>query len=375
MKTLISLLMITTLSCTSLFSQAPQAINYQAVIRGSAGYLLSNTDVNVKISIQQDSIGGAVKYSENHATTTTVYGIVNLAIGQGTVLSGSFDTIPWEDSDHFIKIEMDTTDGSNYYDMSTTQLLSVPYALESDHSSSLTLTDSQGDKYNVVVDTSGSLQVILVWTACGDSLYDYRDGKYYQTVLIGTQCWISQNLNVGTRINANKNPADDSIIEKYCYDDNEDYCDTLGGLYQWYEAMQYVTTEGTQGICPDGWHIPTDDEFKILEGTVDNQYGVGDPIWETEGFRGSDVGLNLKSTSRWINDGNGTNLFGFTALPGGLRGYQGGTDLLGSDAYFWSSGEASGSHAWLRVLFYPEYRVSRNHFYYSWGLSVRCLQD
>jgi len=87
---------------------------------------------------------------------------------------------------------------------------------------------------------------------------DARDGKTYNTVLIGTQCWMRENLNIGTRIDGSQNQTDNGTIEKYCYDDLESNCDIYGGLYQWDEAMQYVTTQGVQGICPAGWHLPTD---------------------------------------------------------------------------------------------------------------------
>jgi len=81
-------------------------------------------------------------------------------------------------------------------------------------------------------------------------------GETYQTILIGSQCWFQENLNVGTRINGSSNQTDNGEIEKYCYNNLDANCVTYGGLYQWDEAMQYVTTAGTQGICPDGWHIP-----------------------------------------------------------------------------------------------------------------------
>ena len=86
------------------------------------------------------------------------------------------------------------------------------------------------------------------------------EGKTYNTVLIGNQCWLKENLDVGTRINLNQSPTNNGIIEKYCYNDNPTNCDTYGGLYKWDEAMQYTTTEGAIGICPSGWHIPSDDD-------------------------------------------------------------------------------------------------------------------
>ena len=112
---------------------------------------------------------------------------------------------------------------------------------------------------------------------CGLPFIDPRNGQSYNTAKIGDQCWMAENLIIGTRINGVDDQINNADIEKYCYDDIEDSCDVYGGLYQWDEIMQYTTSPGVQGICPTGWHIPTDDEWKILEGTVDSQYGVGDP--------------------------------------------------------------------------------------------------
>jgi uncharacterized protein (TIGR02145 family) len=77
-------------------------------------------------------------------------------------------------------------------------------------------------------------------------------------------------------INVSQYQSNNSIIEKYCYDNNLDSCTKYGGLYQWNEIMQYTTQQGVQGICPTGWHLPTDEEWKVLEGAADSQYGIGD---------------------------------------------------------------------------------------------------
>jgi len=104
---------------------------------------------------------------------------------------------------------------------------------------------------------------------CDDSFVDERDGQSYFTVQIGTQCWMAENLNVGTRVGVSTEHTDNAIIEKYCYNDSEDNCNTLGGLYQWDESMDYNSgCNGTgsgqpecsspvQGICPSGWHVPS----------------------------------------------------------------------------------------------------------------------
>jgi len=107
---------------------------------------------------------------------------------------------------------------------------------------------------------------------CGDTITDIRDGRVYATVLIGTQCWFKQGLNVGTRIDGGSNQGTDcssaSAIQKYCYNDDEANCNSNnnpnypdGGLYQWNQAMCGSTSPGAQGICPPGWHFPTDEEL------------------------------------------------------------------------------------------------------------------
>jgi uncharacterized protein (TIGR02145 family) len=145
--------------------------------------------------------------------------------------------------------------------------------------------------------------------------------KVYNTVQIFSQCWFKENINVGNM--GSKESQDSTTIRKYCYLDLETNCDIYGGIYKWDEAMQHSTAEGAQGICPSGWHIPTDDEWKVLEGAADSQYPVGDPIWDQIGVRGFDAGYNLKSATGWAAGGNGSDLFGFSGLPGGFLDYDG----------------------------------------------------
>ncbi len=230
--------------------------------------------------------------------------------------------------------------------------------------------------------TSGQLWSFTTKTwECNDPFTDIQDGKSYSTTLIGEQCWMAENLNIGIyteSVNTGLTHSDVSnngIIEKYCYDNNINNCDVLGGLYDWDEMMCYVVDTATQGICPDGWHIPTNFEWKILEGTVDSQFGVGDPVWDNEGFRGSDAGLNLKSDTGWSNNGNGTDAFGFTALPTGQRRNIG--DFVGFDELttFWTSSPyPSTSWSWRRYLQYDHNDISNGAYYRERGISVRCLK-
>ena len=201
------------------------------------------------------------------------------------------------------------------------------------------------------------------------------EGQVYNTIQICGQCWLKENLNVGTMISADNPMEDNEEIEKYCYDDDPANCDTSGGLYQWNETMQYTTTQGVQGICPPGWHIPTDYEWKILEGTVDSQYGIGDNEWN--GYdRGLDAGKNLKSTYGWVNNGNGTDTFGFTGLPaGGCYGGSGGFFNISHHAYIWSSTGNENNTGYYRILFHMFNTIRKENAGWDNGFSVRCLKD
>ena len=207
--------------------------------------------------------------------------------------------------------------------------------------------------HNVTVNNGGG-------NACEGVTYVNYEGQTYHTVEIGNQCWFKENLNVGTRTDGSQNMSNNGAIEKYCYHDNEANCNTYGGLYQWDEMMQYTKTQGTKGICPAGWHLPTDDEWTTL----------------TDFLGGTGVaGGKMKSTSGWVSNGNGTNSSGFSALPGGCRYSNGYFYALTSSAYVWSSGEYSSGGAWYRRLHYGSDEVRLGSYYKSYGFSVRCLKD
>jgi len=203
------------------------------------------------------------------------------------------------------------------------------------------------------------------------------DGNVYHKVKIGTQTWMVENLKTtryrnGTPI---ENQTDNSnwginIIGAYAWYENDiKWKDKYGALYNWYAV------NNANALCPTGWHVPSDEEWKILEGAVDSEYGVGDPKWDDTGYRGFDVGKNLKSTSGWNNNGNGTDLYGFSALSGGSRYYAGGFYSLGNYGYWWSSDEASTGGAWGRVLGYSGGQSYRGGYDNDYDFSVRCLRD
>ena len=197
------------------------------------------------------------------------------------------------------------------------------------------------------------------------------EGQVYNTIQIFSQCWLKENLNVGMMIPGSEDMSNNDTIEKYCYNNEPDSCTKYGALYQWEEMMQYTTQPGIQGICPDGWHIPADEEWKILEGAVDSWYRIGNPEWDQYKYwRGHDAGIILKSTSGWINNGNGYDLNGFSALPGGLRFQNPTFRFVGKKGQWWLSTEGM-----LRILNYSYNGIYRFSGLHEIGRSVRCLRD
>lgn len=193
-------------------------------------------------------------------------------------------------------------------------------------------------------------------------------GQTYHTVLIGTQCWFRENLNIGTRINGSQNQTNNGITEKYCYNNDETNCSIYGGLYQWDEMMQYVTIAGVQGICPTGWHIPEDAEWTTLTTYLGGK-SVAGGMMKTTGTIQSGTGLwNSPNTVA-------TNESGFSAVPAGYRSTDGSFDVLGDDGLWWGSTEGSTSYAWYWFVYYSNGNVSSYYDNQYYGFSVRCLRD
>ena len=208
----------------------------------------------------------------------------------------------------------------------------------------------------------------------GNPTVDY-EGQTYNTIQIFSQCWLKENLNVGVMIHSSQSQTNNDTIEKYCMSDNEYYCDNFaGGLYFWNEMMKYTNETGGQGICPDGWHIPDDLDWQILEGAVDSDYKIGNQEWENYNWRGADAGGNLKQTgtTSWEPPNNGaTDAFGFSALPGGYF-VQGGFWGPGHKGYFWSS---DYTKKYYRNLDWNQIKVNRKSGGNGLAISVRCIKN
>lgn len=198
---------------------------------------------------------------------------------------------------------------------------------------------------------------------CGSSFIDQRDGKTYTTIQIGTQCWMKQNLNIGSLINGTSNQTNNGSIEKYCYNNSESNCDVYGGLYQWNEMMGYTSTPGMQGICPTGWHLPTDAEWTTLTTYLGGVSLAGGKLKE-------------EGTTHWISPNTGaTNSSGFTGLPGGYRDTDNLFYTIGSYGFWWSSSIYNSYNVWYRYLWYNNRNITGTYILKEVGNSVRCLKN
>ena len=416
--TILSAVLIT----ASVFAQAPEKMSYQAVVRDANNALVANTKVGIQINILQGSATGTAVYTETQTPTTNANGLVSIEIGGGA----DFSSIDWVNDIYFIKTETDpvfgtsaasgitgtdTTNWNNKLDSytETDPIYSAKFDLtnasngdllkfegtkfvkftpnyltsytETQNLSEVLTQNNSARNTNItnLVDTVNDQdaatkayvdeQILKLQLATGIKIKDY-DGNIYSTVKIGTQIWMAENLKTthyadGTAIpfvtdstNWAANLGGNNTDDAYCYYNND-----AGGEAATYGAL--YTYAAAKDACPTGWHLPTDDEWTELTNYIAN-----------DGHSGAE-GTALKATSGWNSDGNGTDDYGFSALPGGLRYYSNGTfDFATHNGYWWSSTENfSGSNAYSRFLFYNHMLVYRLDGNKSYGFSVRCLRD
>jgi len=160
---------------------------------------------------------------------------------------------------------------------------------------------------------------------CGTSRVQDIDGNLINTRQIGDQCWLASNLNTGIRIESSADPSDNGVIERYCYNDEDDSCAVYGGLYKWDEVMQYrIDFEGIQGICPSGWRIPTVQEAIAL-------------ITALGGYEGAAPKLKEAGSNHWCPSNDANNSSGFTAYGGGYFTPAHTFSGIRTDTKFWTT--------------------------------------
>jgi len=358
MRKLYSLL-IAGLVTSSTFAQAPQKMSFQSVIRNSTDQLVTNHVVGMRISILRDA---TPVYVETQTPTSNANGLVNIEIGSGTIVSGSFAGIDWSTGTYFIKTETDPLGGTTYTITGTSQLLSVPYAL---YAKTAGASDALQSQINMLKNS----------LAVGGTITDV-DNIVYNTVKIGTQVWMAENLkttkyNDGTPIpNITDNSAWAALtIGAYSdYDNTPSNSSIYGRLYNWYavdnNAATKVASNGGKNVCPTGWHIPNEAELTILTDYLGGIMVAGGKLKEA-------------GTTHWLSPNIGaTNETGFTSLPGGMRDDVGAYNVIGLGGIWWTSTENSTMHALYWWMLHEEaYLDNDDDNSKCSGYSVRCLRD
>ena len=238
--------------------------------------------------------------------------------------------------------------------------------------------------YEFGADTTFSFECLPLFP-CGDPL-SYQ-GYDYATVLIGEQCWFAENLRSENYKNGDAIPSGLSNDEwentssgavavygegsSNCldYSPDGDACNEAWSLNEYGRLYNWHAVDDARGLCPSGWHVPTDGEWMTLEMAL----GMSEVEANDLGARGTDQGTQMKTDYGWSDGGNGTNTSGFSGLPGGYRnlsGFFGSGGLYG----FWWSSSPNGDEAWSRFvnIFEIVYRYDRDP---QDGLSVRCVRD
>ncbi|MCX6269333.1 MAG: hypothetical protein NTW16_18605 [Bacteroidetes bacterium] len=189
---------------------------------------------------------------------------------------------------------------------------------------------------------------------CGSMWLDIRDNKSYPTILIDTlgitQCWLAKNLDYGNHIQSTQMQSDNCVNEKYCYNNDAANCTSLGGLYQWDELMTYDNTPAAQGICPPGWHVPTESEWTILLDYYGGNAFAGRPMQQ------------ISAT-------------GFNALPGGVLYQNNAWSLNDLATLFWTSTQTGP----VKIISHGMNKMDPSVSYYESlrnnAFPMRCVKD
>lgn len=409
----------------SLMAQSPEKFTYQAVVRNANNVLVADMHVRARVCIKQGSDSGEDVYSETHVAHTNANGLLSFNIGDGTVLFGDFSTIQWSNGLFFLEVAVDPHGGNDYTIVNTQQLLSVPYALYAQKAgngfsgsyndltdlpvipevptnvSAFTndagyvtmaevqhLFDSLNDRIDILENIIYELHDTTSVQSCPGMTFpltDY-DGNVYSTVLIGTQCWMKENLRSshysdGTAISQGV-AVSQTTPYRYRPDNNSMNVATHGYLYNWRAVMRNSPSSnsipsGVQGVCPTGWHVPSEAEWVQLTDYLssNSQY-----FCENDS---ANIAKSLACTSGWqsniyscsVGENQSTNnASGFSARPSGY--YTGPYNGFGSAAFFWTTtDEPQTAKAWYFSLFYGLPTVGHDSNNKATAFSVRCLRN
>ena len=328
--------------------------------RDSAGNMSVSASDSITLTVSDTTAPSSPSVSINNGDTSTTSTSVtlNLSATDNVGVTG------------YCAKESSTTPSSNdscwtSVTSTTSYSASVSFALSSGSATKTVYVWFKDAAGNVSASASDSITLTV---SDGATLTDI-DGNVYNTVTIGTQVWMKENLKVtkyrngdaiGTTTPATKDISGETSPKyQWAYDGNESNASTYGRLYTWYAATD------SRGLCPTGWHLPTDTEWTTLTDYLGGTSVAGGKLKEA-------------GTTHWSSPNTSAdNSSGFTALPGSYRGYYGSSFFtIGDIGYWWSATEIYTASAWIRNLYYNLSYAYRNYVPYKpYGFSVRCVRD
>jgi uncharacterized protein (TIGR02145 family) len=373
----------------ALGAQAPALIPYQAIARDASGQPLASATINARFTIHDLTATGAVVWQELQTVSTSVLGLFTAQLGGSIPLTG----VNWANGNKFMQVEIDL--GNGFIDMGTQQMLSVPYALYAGNApddQQLAVSETGDTLFLenggfVIIPGISSANNSGGGTSTGSALHSCgaanvhnpdltygsmtdQEGNVYKTIVIGTQEWMAENLNTSVYRNGDDIPTvlDDTEWSTTTsgawahFNNDASYSCPYGKLYNWYTCVD------PRGLCPIGWHVPSQEEWFVL-----TDYLGGEAI---AGGKMKSTGNIEAGTGLWYDPNeDATNSCGFSGLPGRFRGSNGIFYNIGINGSWWSSIDFSANDAWGCYLTFANgstdgYATRKAH-----GFSVRCLRD
>ena len=393
-------------------------------MRNVDGSVMASSAVSLTFMIHDGAANGTVIYQEGHALTSNAQGLVSCVVGNGVVSQGNFNSINWGNGAKFLHVMMNGTD------LGTQQMLSVPYALHAgntsvnisatgdtlivggnsvivpgisaanfppailgctdnaacNYSSAATQNDGSCLYQNATCDDGNANTIndlingscVCAGTAVGNGMYIQGngvtdvEGNFYPSIIINGQEWMRQNLTVTKYRNGdpivtglNDNTWESTLSGTYANESNHDAYNTLyGKLYNWYAIND------SRGLCPTGWHVPSDGEWNAVINYLDPVADGGNNI-NIAGGKMITLEDNLFFFPGYYSPENES---GFSVVASGVS-YNGMASYGGSDAYFWSNDSMDFSGAWCRAFYGGDLSVYRLSLSKSLGMGLRCLRD
>jgi len=374
--------------CLFCFTAFAQQLNYQVVVRDNNQQLVTNTAVKADVLVK---VNGTQVYAETVNGTTNLHGLLDFAFGNAT-----FSNVDWPNATISVTVKNASTE-EVYVPAQDRVVNAVPYALNA--------ANIPADLENQIAELRAEVEMLRklagIYTeepesgepCLGMPTLSDRDGNTYNTVQLGTQCWMKENLRTthysdGTAIalgDAFTLDTTDVLIAsaayRYCPDNDNNNVAKFGYLYNWNAVMRNAAAtnanpSGVQGVCPTGWHVPSKAELTVLVNYLCSRSDC------RCGTSNQDVAKSIASVSYWLADhgyctiGNNrldNNASGFTALPAGV--YTGSCCGFGVSANFWTTSQYNNTYKYYYNLAYDDYDFECKESPVYRGFSVRCLKN